>query len=213
MMRRYYEIMGLDEDATSEQVEKAYKKLASKYHPDKNPGNEKEAGERFGELRKAYECLRDPETRAGYDSGKMEIEGDDPAEDLFISVMESALDDFHTLPETLDKVSQILDETMNQTRELITETTRRVGSLKQAKHSIQYRGVGPNLLSRVIDYKINRYENELDSYREAVSAILKARSILEGYLDPEEFRLEKPRPPRVGKVEEPRSLKDPYKKH
>ena len=62
----YYEILGVPRDATQEQIKKAYRELALKYHPDRNPGD-KEAEERFKEINEAYQVLSDPEKRAQYD--------------------------------------------------------------------------------------------------------------------------------------------------
>jgi len=65
-MADYYERLGVGRDASTEDVKKAYRKLALKYHPDRNEGS-KEAEARFREVTEAYEVLRDPEKRATYD--------------------------------------------------------------------------------------------------------------------------------------------------
>jgi len=62
----YYKILGVDKKATEDDVKKAYRKLAMKLHPDRNPGN-KAAEEKFKEINEAYEVLRDKEKRARYD--------------------------------------------------------------------------------------------------------------------------------------------------
>ncbi len=66
MKRDYYEILGIPRDATQEEIKRAYRRLALKYHPDRNPGD-KEAEEKFKEIAEAYDILRDPEKRAIYD--------------------------------------------------------------------------------------------------------------------------------------------------
>jgi len=62
----YYEILGVSRGASTEEIRKAYRKLAMQYHPDRNP-NDKQAEERFKEINEAYQVLNDPQKRAHYD--------------------------------------------------------------------------------------------------------------------------------------------------
>ena len=64
--RDYYEVLGVSKTASDAEIKAAYKKLAIKYHPDRNPGD-KEAEEKFKEAAEAYDVLRDPEKRQRYD--------------------------------------------------------------------------------------------------------------------------------------------------
>jgi molecular chaperone DnaJ len=64
--RDFYEVLGVGRDASDEEIKKAYRRLAVKFHPDKNPGD-KSAEEKFKEIGEAYEALSDPQSRAAYD--------------------------------------------------------------------------------------------------------------------------------------------------
>ena len=73
--RDYYEVLGVEKKASEDEIKKAYRKIAIKYHPDRNPGS-KEAEEKFKEAAEAYDVLHDPQKRQqydqfGFDAGKM----------------------------------------------------------------------------------------------------------------------------------------------
>ena len=64
--RDYYEVLGVEKNASDAEIKKAYRKLAMKYHPDQNPGD-KSAEEKFKEVNEAYEVLSDADKKARYD--------------------------------------------------------------------------------------------------------------------------------------------------
>ena len=67
MAKDYYGILGVPKSATDGEIKKAYRKLAMQYHPDRNPGKEKWANEKFKEINEAYGVLGDPQKRKQYD--------------------------------------------------------------------------------------------------------------------------------------------------
>ncbi|MDP3451623.1 MAG: DnaJ domain-containing protein, partial [Bacteroidales bacterium] len=64
--RDYYEVLGVSRDASADEIKKSYRKMAIKYHPDKNPGN-KEAEDKFKEAAEAYDVLSNQDKKARYD--------------------------------------------------------------------------------------------------------------------------------------------------
>ncbi len=67
MAKDYYHILGVSQNASQEQIKKAYRKLAMQYHPDRNPGKEPWANEKFKEINEAFGVLGDPQKRQQYD--------------------------------------------------------------------------------------------------------------------------------------------------
>lgn len=84
MSKSLYEILGVSPDATDDEINKAYKKMAIKYHPDKNVGNEEESAKMFAEINRAKDVLLDPKKRSMYDQF-----GDNPPEEMgeFVQVV------------------------------------------------------------------------------------------------------------------------------
>ncbi len=100
--RDYYEVLGVTKSASAEEIKKAYRKLAVKYHPDKNPGD-KDAEEKFKEAAEAYAILSDPDKKARYDQfGHAGVEGAGPdfsqgfgdLNDIFSELFGSAFNGF-----------------------------------------------------------------------------------------------------------------------
>ncbi|ELP93431.1 DnaJ family protein, partial [Entamoeba invadens IP1] len=93
----YYDTLGVSKNANDEDIKRAYKKLAMKYHPDKNPGN-KQAEEKFKEVAEAYSVLSDHEKRRTYDLyGKDGLGGvtrEYDANDVFQQFFGGGADDF-----------------------------------------------------------------------------------------------------------------------
>ena len=84
----YYKILGIEKNATESEIKKAYRKLALKWHPDKNPNNKKEAEEKFKKINEAYSILSDKNKRNEYDNGGMNFDfkgfnADDIFKDFF----------------------------------------------------------------------------------------------------------------------------------
>ncbi len=65
--RDYYEVLGIEREASDQQIKSAYRRLAMQHHPDRNPNSKEEAEEKFKEITEAYSVLADVQKRAAYD--------------------------------------------------------------------------------------------------------------------------------------------------
>lgn len=66
-LKDYYEVLGVDRGASREEIKKAFRRLALRYHPDRNPQNQKQSEEQFKEINEAYQVLIDESSRREYD--------------------------------------------------------------------------------------------------------------------------------------------------
>lgn len=111
---KYYNILGVDKTATDTEIKKAYRKLAVKLHPDKNPGN-KEAESKFKEVTSAYSVLSDPDKRKNYDNfGEegidMNMGGHSSPHDIFSNIFGMDRERNNRVPPTVDKIDLTLEQ-------------------------------------------------------------------------------------------------------
>ena len=114
--RTYYEILEVNPYADPSTIRTAYLRLSLKHHPDKNPGNEKEAKAKFIEIGRAYETLSDPQKRATYDQG------------LKTGGFRSFMPNF-TTPGSYQKYSDAYDQTRNEKYRAAVGVAATVGSV------------------------------------------------------------------------------------
>ena len=87
MSKNYYDILNVSKDASDKDIKKAYRKLAIKWHPDKNPNNKNEAENKFKEISKAYSVLSDKDKRKKYDMfGEKGCNDDNDPNDIFSNI-------------------------------------------------------------------------------------------------------------------------------
>ncbi len=109
----YYKTLGLERSASDADIKKAYRRLAMKYHPDRNPGKETEATQKFKEITEAYGVLGDPEKRQQYDQyGTVGDLGNIFGSNTTSAGFENVMRDFGGLGLNLDFLDNIFGETL-----------------------------------------------------------------------------------------------------
>ena len=143
-MINYYEILGIEKDATQDQIKSAYKAKAMHVHPDRCPDDSKATG-KFQTINKAYETLSDPEKRAQYDRG---IEfGIDVTFDLNDAAIKGLRESFITLILALRNIDTV--DLIEQSRECINKEIKKlnernivipkeISKLEKARKAIDY---------------------------------------------------------------------------
>lgn len=181
-MRRYYDILDLSEDATPEQIEKAYKRAASKHHPDKNIGNEKDSAERFKEVKEAYECLSNPERKTIYDeTGDTTIQTGNPSEDLFMHLLNEIADHFETTAGILLKCRNVIKEMIDECAERKLQTDRRIVLTRAMIAALRFTGKGANFIEGVLNDKLKKLESDRKDLDDAAIAAHGVFELLKEY--------------------------------
>ena len=109
MTKKYYEILEVSETATQEEIKKAYRRLALKWHPDKNPNNKAESEQKFKEIGEAYGILVNEDLRERYDAG----------ETVFTFDNEEGVDEFEEEIRRKEEQIRILKELVKNNEEMI----------------------------------------------------------------------------------------------
>lgn len=168
-----YEILGIGHDATKEEIKKAYRKLALKYHPDHNPGNQ-EAEEKFKEVNMAYEVLSDPDKKKEYDETG-NYDGEDnvrkAAIDHLRSMMAQAvkqdnemsrISSFGSLYESdntlMKKIMRALAKQKADTNSSIVEARKTIKHLEEKKKKVRMKDNAKhsfNIFESTVDVLIN----------------------------------------------------------
>lgn len=181
-MRRYYELLELSEDADAAAIEKAYKRAASKHHPDKNIGNEAESAKRFQEVKEAYECLSNPERKKIYDeTGDTTIETGNPSEDLFVHLLNEITEHFETTAEVLMKCRGVIGEMLDECAERKFQTDRRILIMKRMISNLRFKGKGANFLEGVFSDKLKNLESDRQELDDATNAAKGVYDMLKDY--------------------------------
>ncbi|KAI5919682.1 DnaJ-domain-containing protein [Camillea tinctor] len=132
----YYNLLGVDRQASDEEIKKAYRKKALELHPDRNFGDVENATRKFAEVQSAYEVLSDPQERAWYDSHRDAIlRGDDPADTEAVpqyhDVRLYTADDIYTLISRFNK-NVPLDDSPNSFFTILQDTFDRLAQGEEA---------------------------------------------------------------------------------
>src|SRR6478752_5067133 len=146
MNRRFYELLGVSEDASEDEIRMAYKRASSKCHPDKNPGREEEAAKEFQDMKQAYETLSDPDKRAHYDeNGDGLSETGNPAEDMFVDILSKLVESAPSLRAVLETCRSVLEDLIEEASDRQQESRKTVERIKSMREHLRFKGKGTNI--------------------------------------------------------------------
>lgn len=182
----FYEILGVNSDASMADIKTAYRSLSKEYHPDKNK-EDPEASRKFQEVQDAYEVLKDPERRRRFDeTGSIsdlykatEVEIDQTIIQLFSSVVNGG-EDLTTVNFTM-VMTQMLKTGRRQVRANIKDLKEKLFRLVMVRKRIKKKGEGKNILLQYLDDQIAGIEHQIKAQENALDISIEAENRLADY--------------------------------
>ncbi len=173
-MRRYYTVLDCSEDATQEQIKKAYRRMNSKLHPDKISSQREvtpEDTQAFQEVLEAYECLSDPEKRAAYDESGATGKEADPVDGTLMHVFQELLEaGAPTAFDLLGTAKEVLSNMIEEASKKLIGFEESLIRVKRIKEKIEYQGKTKDpILFRVIEEVILNLMKEIEDHKAAVN--------------------------------------------
>ena len=171
MGRSLYDILGIKKDADPEEIKKAYRKQANKYHPDKNQG--KDTTDIFQKISEAHTILSDPSARKNYDEFGSTDNRD--VKDIFIQVVQSHMTYLVNLDTTpADSVNLIAELKRTTEEEIagfkaqITDLTKKKKNAEKIRKRIIYKGAGKNVFTDALDINIADFEIKINNANNSI---------------------------------------------
>ena len=160
--RNYYEILGVAKDFSEEQLKKAYRKLARKYHPDVT--DEPDGETRFKEIQEAYEVLRDPDKRAHYDAfggipfNAVEEKAHSTVVGLAMQFIQNMNNEYGMIEwicaQLLDRKGKVLQHKLNGEKV--------IAHLSRIRARLEYKGKGSNKILAMLDAQIAAVQAQME---------------------------------------------------
>jgi hypothetical protein len=185
--RRFYDLLEISEDATQKDIKDAYRRLSSRYHPDKQHGKSQDEAEenakRFVDVKTAYECLNDPEKRVIYDESGDDSSGPkaDPVEDLFMTMLNELIEDSDSIAELLAKCRHATEALISDVDVRKAEQNKLIWRLERIMKKVKYKGKGANLIEGVYADKIKNAKAGLEDLVDAGNAANGLLTLLKDY--------------------------------